>query len=287
MGDKDEIAEIFSQKLGAYKTPVNPAVWKNVASQLSTPALAGTSGGLSVLSKWLIAVGIFAGVATTGIILLSPKKELPVLAKFVSGNKNPINNDEEITETSPAEVTTNTNIEYTIPIPTVVSVPDEVEMEVREPAKVEEQPKRISEAIDKRERVKEEVITEETEVEVVAEPEPADEIAKRKNVVEEETTVKTEEEAYFIEQYTNVFSPNGDGINDEFYLVSRGLSDYSIVILNRQNQVVFTSNDPDFRWNGENQYGDSVPEGEYVYYFSATDRNGNVVQKYNQLTIKR
>jgi gliding motility-associated-like protein len=51
----------------------------------------------------------------------------------------------------------------------------------------------------------------------------------------------------------NAFSPNGDGVNDEFYPVfDCSIRNYLITITDRWGNVVFTSTNPDERWQGQN-----------------------------------
>ncbi len=66
----------------------------------------------------------------------------------------------------------------------------------------------------------------------------------------------------------NVFSPNGDGINDFFrpmdpyYFVEK----INIQILNRWGQIMFETEDPDINWNGTNyRNGKYVSNGVYFY----------------------
>jgi gliding motility-associated-like protein len=50
-----------------------------------------------------------------------------------------------------------------------------------------------------------------------------------------------------------LFSPNGDGVNDEFYPVfDCSIRNYLITITDRWGNVVFTSSNPDERWQGQN-----------------------------------
>lgn len=68
----------------------------------------------------------------------------------------------------------------------------------------------------------------------------------------------------------NVFTPNGDGINDEFHLsFKEGISNYSIQIFDRYGQEVFSSNRSDEGWTGSKN-GQILPEG--VYYWVAQYR---------------
>jgi gliding motility-associated-like protein len=69
----------------------------------------------------------------------------------------------------------------------------------------------------------------------------------------------------------NVFSPNGDGINDQLVINTKRLTSYTIIIYDRWGVPVFSSNDPNQFWNGKvNQSGGLVPVGVYYYDIKAT-----------------
>ncbi|WP_146088809.1 gliding motility-associated C-terminal domain-containing protein [Neolewinella xylanilytica] len=71
----------------------------------------------------------------------------------------------------------------------------------------------------------------------------------------------------------NAFTPNGDGDNDFF--VPRGLCFIERVefkIFNRWGQLVFETQDPGIRWNGENLAGESLPSGTYYYVGTVFER---------------
>ena len=63
----------------------------------------------------------------------------------------------------------------------------------------------------------------------------------------------------------NVFTPNGDGINDNFFVKSTGLSTIEMVIFDRWGLKVWDSSSASGMWNG----GNSV-EGAYFYVIKAT-----------------
>jgi gliding motility-associated-like protein len=48
----------------------------------------------------------------------------------------------------------------------------------------------------------------------------------------------------------NVFTPTGDGLNDEFKPVTIGLTDYKMEIFSRDGLRLFTTYDLDKGWNG-------------------------------------
>lgn len=84
------------------------------------------------------------------------------------------------------------------------------------------------------------------------------------------------------------FSPNGDGIDDEWRIKNISVSGniYSVVIVNQHGKMVFKSKPPyidDVVWNGEN-YGNPFPEG--AYYFLISDEDGKEVKKGSILLIR-
>ena len=85
----------------------------------------------------------------------------------------------------------------------------------------------------------------------------------------------------------NVFTPNGDGSNDLLFIESELLTEFSVVVLDLNNQVIFKSSDPNFKWDGRMLNGDIAPSGTYVYYVTAIDQFGNAVQKHSSLRINR
>ncbi len=64
----------------------------------------------------------------------------------------------------------------------------------------------------------------------------------------------------------NAFSPDGDGINDQFLVQGHHIDEYRIIILNRWGEEVYRSNDILTGWNGQkfNDGADS-PIGTYTY----------------------
>ena len=64
----------------------------------------------------------------------------------------------------------------------------------------------------------------------------------------------------------NVFSPNGDGKNDDWVAKQTyAYDEFSLEIYNRWGQKVHESIDPFFKWDGTNLNGNEVPDGTYFY----------------------
>lgn len=66
----------------------------------------------------------------------------------------------------------------------------------------------------------------------------------------------------------NVFSPNNDGVNDEFKIRIEGEQKYKLHIYNRWGAKVFESGEAKTMWNGKNQNdGSECPAGVYYFIF--------------------
>ncbi len=65
------------------------------------------------------------------------------------------------------------------------------------------------------------------------------------------TTVRFEILKDVILYVPNIFTPDGDGVNDQFHIkYDFRPSDFDIVIYNREGKKMYSSSDPDFRWDG-------------------------------------
>jgi len=66
----------------------------------------------------------------------------------------------------------------------------------------------------------------------------------------------------------NAFSPNGDNVNDYFYIPSHHIEELNIKIFNRWGERIYESNDPDFRWDGTFKE-EVVQDDVYIWIVSA------------------
>lgn len=67
----------------------------------------------------------------------------------------------------------------------------------------------------------------------------------------------------------NVFTPNGDGINDEFFISSSGFSEYKLEIYDRWGVKIFESGEPNVHWDGHTTSGAQCSDGTYYYILTA------------------
>jgi len=91
----------------------------------------------------------------------------------------------------------------------------------------------------------------------------------------------------------DVFTPNGDTLNDYFAPVVSGIKSWSMVIFSRWGATVYkvavSAAVPPLGgkgWDG-NFKGTPANDGVYVYDLAATDYNGNVIKKQGTVTLVR
>ncbi|MBK9045907.1 MAG: gliding motility-associated C-terminal domain-containing protein [Bacteroidetes bacterium] len=69
----------------------------------------------------------------------------------------------------------------------------------------------------------------------------------------------------------NSFTPNGDGINDNFGVTGYSVEGYDLSIWGRWGQPIFISEGPYDQWDGLDENGKPLPEGVYVYQLKVTN----------------
>lgn len=88
----------------------------------------------------------------------------------------------------------------------------------------------------------------------------------------------------------NAFSPNGNGINDEFFVFPNDYVDqFEILIYSRWGELVYTSKNQDFQWNGIYK-GALLPPGTYAYillFSSSLAPDLGTIEQYGSVTLIR
>ena len=84
----------------------------------------------------------------------------------------------------------------------------------------------------------------------------------------------------------NVFTPNNDGINDEFRVVYRSLESFHGWIYNSWGHLVFEWTDPARGWDGRVR-GRNAPSGTYFYVIRARGTDGVVYNLRGDVSIIR
>lgn len=69
--------------------------------------------------------------------------------------------------------------------------------------------------------------------------------------------------------FPNVFSPNGDGLNDVLEIYVSGIKVLSLSIFDRWGNLIFESDQPKLFWDGRNTNGNRMPTGTYFAVLKA------------------
>ena len=96
-------------------------------------------------------------------------------------------------------------------------------------------------------------------------------------------TIEVTVEPSKLENVPNVFTPNGDGINDVFKFSEeslKGMKEFHLTIYNRWGQKVYEVKSQDeainVGWDGKNLLGFTVSPGVYYYVITAEGKDGKI-----------
>lgn len=81
----------------------------------------------------------------------------------------------------------------------------------------------------------------------------------------------------------NVFTPNGDGANDFYFINSKGMIEMNLIIINRWGETVYKSNDIYGKWDGTSK-GNLCADGVYFYILNAKSKTQDY-QKEGHVTL--
>jgi len=84
----------------------------------------------------------------------------------------------------------------------------------------------------------------------------------------------------------NAFSPNGDGVNDMFFVRGGPFLEMDLRIYNGWGELVFETTDPEFGWDGTHK-GKPAINGVYVFSVVATSVDGKEHDRSGRVTLIR
>ena len=277
MDQNDQIKEFFQQRLSDHQEVVRPEIWSAVSSAIATPVLVTT--GLSILSKTIIGVGIAASVLVSAYLFYDSE----------SKQTNKPSQENKKTKEVPAIPTNNNTL---VPNETKKNVIPLIALENNDLLSVEEvvyeiktqkiipfesvQLPKTDPLQDLGENVSNNPVKTNNDFIVMPQVE---------NTNESSPSPDTDQELKVV--LSNVFTPNGDGTNDYLSIQSEGLQDFSVVILNQANKIVYQSTDSKFSWDGKLVSGDDAPAGNYIYFVTAKSPTGKSIQQSSTLYIQR
>ncbi len=80
------------------------------------------------------------------------------------------------------------------------------------------------------------------------------------------------------------FSPDGDGLNDQFSVEATNVKDFEIKIYNRWGEQVYKSTKTNFQWDGTYK-GEQVQVGTYMYIATGRSIDGQFMKQSGKLTV--
>jgi gliding motility-associated-like protein len=276
MEQNDQIKEYFQQRLSDHQEVVRPEIWAAVSSAIATPVLVTT--GISILSKTLIGLGIAASVIVSAYLLYSSDEKVvkaPTQQKQKAKEVPSIPNNNTLVpiETKknaiPLVVLENNDLLSSEKVVNDVNDPQIIPFE-------SDQLPNTDPMQDMGENVSNDPVKTNNDFIVMPQVE---------NTNESSSSPDTDQELKVV--LSNVFTPNGDGTNDYLFIQSEGLQDFSVVILNQVNKIVYQSTDSKFSWDGKLASGDDAPAGNYIYFVTAKSPTGKSIQQSSTLFIQR
>ena len=287
MIEKDYIKELFQDKLTSHEVPVRADLWTSVSSSIGGSLVVASS--MSIATKIIIAASVSA-VALVTFYLVNDKNSVPTPIKKENPQEQRIITIDTL-KIDKVEVQTE-NLEVQ---------PENLAGQKKKELLPKQAEQRVDCAYD--------FSTPENESDLNTEFQQSNKIDINKEIVTEKGPQKIEQQDPIIRNNTastseivanpelttkeqestvllpNIFTPNGDGKNDFLSIKIGEVTEFSVVILNQANKVIFTSSNPNFLWDGLSTNGELSPAGTYVYYISAKDLNGKLLTKYSNLTI--
>jgi len=82
------------------------------------------------------------------------------------------------------------------------------------------------------------------------------------------------------------FTPNGDGLNDYFYIMGGPFSNYDLRVFNEWGEQIFMSNSQTDKWDGSFK-GFIQPAGTYMYLFNGKLTDGEALKLHGQINVIR
>ena len=84
----------------------------------------------------------------------------------------------------------------------------------------------------------------------------------------------------------DAFSPNGDGVNEEFKFYAYSFTEFDFYIMDRWGREVFATNSDEITWNGMYK-GSPAMDGVYIYVARGKDLDGNELVKKGTIVLTR
>jgi gliding motility-associated-like protein len=284
--EKDNIQELFSKAFENQTTSVRPELWQGVQSKMAAAGMAAGSTvavkGVSVLTKWIIGTAAVGAIAVTTYVLTA-KTDVPKevqLTQEPSVAPQTIQQENERSETTPIQENTPNDF-YVAPAPGYDQSFDNGEDEVNIVPPVDDETDVVLHPPKKTPPV--EPVKPAKPADVIPDTKAPTQVAPGNN--EEPVNAVL---AAKLTHFPNVFTPNNDGNNDLYSVTvenEESIEVFLVQIYNEKNQLVYSSPDPHFSWNGE--YQGEVNAGMYFCLVTIVDKAGKITKDKQLLEIRK
>ncbi|MFZ1678174.1 MAG: gliding motility-associated C-terminal domain-containing protein, partial [Saprospiraceae bacterium] len=86
----------------------------------------------------------------------------------------------------------------------------------------------------------------------------------------------------------NIFSPDGNGINDEWIIDGNaGIQEMEVSVFDRWGNMLFYQKGNSIHWNGNSKNNELLPSGVYVYMLKIFISSENKIIKTGSITLLR
>lgn len=85
----------------------------------------------------------------------------------------------------------------------------------------------------------------------------------------------------------NVFTPNGDGENDEFHIETKNMAGVSVIVFNKKGQKVASWSTAEGSWNGKLPNGADAPAENYFYILRGVGTDGVSHSEKGEISLMR
>lgn len=285
MLEKDQFEQFLSDAFANQTEAVRPDLWSGVQSKMASAGVTSTvaAKSVSILTKWIFGSIAVGSAATIFALVLFNNNENPKSEELAP---SPSKNIEYTSETEKKNISSKNEI---------VSSSKNSDQKENDLVLISVKPTLIGCAIqsfanvvDELEENKTTIISElKTEKTTTGTTTGSDEenhvVAVNENStttepeqIIEEPEVKKDENPIIISKVTkfpDIFTPNGDGANDYYFIEVQNISNFHVSIMNLKNEIVYESSDPHFKWDGSVR-NEIQKSGQFACIVTGTDNEG-------------
>lgn len=292
--DKEHFDQLLKEQFSQF-APDAPDVWSGVSQAIGSGSAAGTAAtgikSVSVVVKIVAAVAVVSTITTIAYFATKPTTE----------NTSPTVEQPMVNELNelPGQLEETIKTEESVPNQSFKSKPlDQLKengktQQTPSTEKVVETPEPIIQS--QVEKAVESTQNEAGDKTALQKPQalpknsdekPTKETVKNEPPLDEPKADEPDENIRV--NIPNVFTPNYDGLNDEFVVEIDDCTAYAIKIINYRGVVVYESSNLQEHWNGRiKNLGEDCPSGEYVYTVKFSTYNVESQTKIGKINLIR